>query len=78
MKRTTGQETLGRTLRAIREDSGLTQAEVAAKAGLLRQAVIRIEADKSDPAWSTVVKIAEAIGAEVSVQGLNEKRADKS
>lgn len=48
-------------LRALRERAGLSVDELAARAGLARAAVYKVEAG-SDPKWTTVLKLAEALG----------------
>lgn len=55
---------LGTTLRKAREAAGLRQDEVAARAGLSRMTVQRIEAGRIDPRMSTVVVLARALGLE--------------
>ena len=52
----------GARLRAFREAAGLTQKELAAAAGLGRLSVIRYEAGETEPSWSVVCRLAEAIG----------------
>lgn len=47
-------------LRELRRLSGLTQSELAQKAGLTRMAVQRIESNTSDPRLSTVQCLARA------------------
>ena len=53
---------MGKTAREIRLKKGLSQAEVAKRAGLSREYVNKIEADKYDPPLSTINAIAEALG----------------
>jgi transcriptional regulator with XRE-family HTH domain len=61
-KETTG---FGARLRSIREAKGLTQEQVAERAGMAYQAVARIErGDADNPTWKTVQKLAEALGVE--------------
>jgi transcriptional regulator with XRE-family HTH domain len=53
-------------LKALREEEGLTQEELAARAGLTVQRVFKLEQGyQSDPRWSTVCKL--AAGLDVSV-----------
>jgi len=49
-------------LRALREAAGLTQTELAERAGLHRQAIAKLELSEREPAWSTVVSLADALG----------------
>jgi transcriptional regulator with XRE-family HTH domain len=53
---------MGKTVRKLRQAKGLSQAEVAKRAGLSREYVNKIEAGKYDPPLSTINAIAEALG----------------
>ena len=55
----------GSKLRAIRAMRGITQAELASKAGISQTAVAEFEKDKRDLRTSTVVKLCEALGVQV-------------
>jgi transcriptional regulator with XRE-family HTH domain len=57
-----GDRELGRAVRRLREERGLTQEELASRAGTTFGTVSRVESAKSAPAWWTVRKIAEALG----------------
>lgn len=52
----------GRRLRELREAKGWTQAELGERAGLMYQAISRLERGAALPAWDTVLKLADAIG----------------
>lgn len=54
-------DTLPSTLRTIRIERGLSQAELAARAGISRQSLGAIEAGRVDPALSVVSAIAKAL-----------------
>ena len=56
----------GVRLRELRQQANLTQAELAAKAGLHRQAIAKFELGEREPHWSSAVALAIALG--VSVQ----------
>lgn len=58
---------LARKVRALREKRGMTQAELAAKAGTGQAAIARIEAGKSVPKLDLLARIASALGARLSV-----------
>ena len=51
-------------LRAAREASGKTQAQVAKDVGLSESQYQRIEYDKSEPGVRTAIRIAQALGTE--------------
>jgi DNA-binding XRE family transcriptional regulator len=52
----------GRCLRALREEAGLTQKELAKRAGLHPQGIVKLERGEREPAWATVLALAEALG----------------
>jgi transcriptional regulator with XRE-family HTH domain len=60
---------LGPILRAVREGSGETRERVAVTAGLSVGTLARIELDRSDPVWSTIVAIADALGLKLAELG---------
>jgi transcriptional regulator with XRE-family HTH domain len=56
----------GPKLRAIRNMRGMTQAELAHRAGISPVSVATFETGKSDMRASTVVKLCEALGVDVT------------
>jgi transcriptional regulator with XRE-family HTH domain len=52
---------LAAVLRRLREDRGVTQEALAARAGITTGSYARIELGQSSPAWSTVRQIAGAL-----------------
>ena len=56
----------GSKRRAIRALRGITAADLAAKAGISQTAVAEFEKDKRDLRTSTVVKLCEALGVQVT------------
>jgi transcriptional regulator with XRE-family HTH domain len=52
---------LGRAVRRLREERGLTQEELASRAGTTFGTVSRMESAKSAPAWATVRAVATAL-----------------
>ena len=53
---------LARVLRAAREAQGRSQEALAHDAGLTVTALARIERAQANPAWTTVLRITEALG----------------
>jgi transcriptional regulator with XRE-family HTH domain len=51
-------------LKALREARGLTQKQLAERADLHLGAVFKLEQGKREPAWSTVLALAEALGVD--------------
>jgi transcriptional regulator with XRE-family HTH domain len=51
-------------LRELREAAGLTQAQLAEKVGVGRDAVARWEAGVREPGWSYVLALGEALGVD--------------
>jgi transcriptional regulator with XRE-family HTH domain len=62
----------GQRLRELRERAGLTQGQLAERAGMHRQGIAKLELGEREPLWSTVQALAEALG--VSFEQLAEKR----
>lgn len=57
---------LSKTLKRIREAKGLSQKELAGSIDMAQPQYNRIESGKTDPSFSTVVKIAQALGLNLS------------
>jgi transcriptional regulator with XRE-family HTH domain len=55
-------QTLGVRLKQLREERGLTQERLALEADVTVSTLSRIERDAASPRWSTVSKIADALG----------------
>jgi len=53
---------LGKRLRALRLEAGLTQAEVARRTGIHRPNIARVEGGRHTPSLDTLNRLAEAIG----------------
>ncbi|WP_067668993.1 helix-turn-helix domain-containing protein [Nocardia miyunensis] len=59
---------LGAAVRDLRERTGLTQVELADRAGLKQPAVARLEAGGTMPTIPVLERIAEALGVRLSVE----------
>jgi transcriptional regulator with XRE-family HTH domain len=59
-------ERMARRLKILRRRRGLTQEALAAKAGLSRTYLARLETARQDPTLSTLVKLAKALGVPVT------------
>jgi transcriptional regulator with XRE-family HTH domain len=57
--------TLGQALRTMRQQRGLSQAEVAQRAGLPRLKVIHVEAGRPTVAAAAYARVAAALGAQL-------------
>lgn len=55
-----------RRLTALRERAGLTQAALADRAGLSRQAIGKLERGEREPTLETAVRLAAALGVPVT------------
>ena len=55
---------IGGRLKELRERNLLTQAELGVAAGVSRDQVSRIERDEVDPRFSTIRKLANALGVD--------------
>ena len=62
-------------IKVLRAERDWTQADLADKVGISRQAVISIEKYKYTPSWEWAFKIAEGFG--VSIDEVFEHREDK-
>ena len=60
-------QSIGAALRARRQEAGLAQSEVAARAGTSQSALSRIESGESEPSLSRLSRIAAALGCVVEV-----------
>lgn len=59
-----GSNSLAEKLKAIREKAGLSQYELAKRAGLSKQAISRLEIESYQTSWETVQRLAKALGIE--------------
>ena len=55
----------GPILKRLRETAGLSQRELAEKAGMHLFGVAKLEQELRDPKWSTVMVLAKALGVGV-------------
>ncbi len=55
---------IGTQLRAARERALLTQEELGTRAGVQPLTISRIETDKVEPRYSTIRKLAQALGVD--------------
>lgn len=58
------QRTAPGPLRLARLALGLTQADVAARSGVSREQIVRLEAGECDPTWRTALALGDALGRE--------------
>ena len=56
-------ESISDRLRRLRKAAGMSQDNLAERAGLTRVAIYRFEAGTREPAWETLQKLASALGA---------------
>jgi len=65
-KRDEGRTILGDRVARVRKGEGMTQKELSKSAGVGRVTISRIENGEQSPQYSTLEKLAEALGVEVS------------
>ena len=53
---------VGSTVRYYREQRGLTQEQLGARAGLVTSTIVKVEAEDVSPGFETTCKIADALG----------------
>ncbi|MFJ8224979.1 helix-turn-helix transcriptional regulator [Streptomyces griseus] len=68
---------IGRRLRELREDRGLTQIQLAERAGMDHKTVHRIEYAISDPSLSMLLGLADAIGVPLAELVRQDPQADQ-
>ena len=57
---------MGKRLKRLRVAKALTQAALAARAGLTREYISKLEAGKQDPSLTTISALAKALGVPVT------------
>lgn len=57
---------LGRAVRAIREERGISQVELANSTGLTQSWISHVERGARNPSWSNVVRLAAGLGVSVA------------
>ncbi|MCX7562351.1 helix-turn-helix transcriptional regulator [Xanthomonadaceae bacterium XH05] len=68
---------LGQALRQMRQQRGMTQAAVAALAGLPREKIVQIEQGRDSVALRAYVAAAEALGAELALRPVQRPTLDE-
>jgi transcriptional regulator with XRE-family HTH domain len=66
---------LGRAVRAIREERGISQVQLAEATGLEQSWISHVERGARNPSWQNVVRLAEGLGVSVAALAA---RADAS
>jgi transcriptional regulator with XRE-family HTH domain len=57
---------LGRAVRAIRRERGLSQVQLAEATGFIQAWISHVERGARNPSWENVVRLAEGLGVSVS------------
>jgi transcriptional regulator with XRE-family HTH domain len=60
------QRALGRAVRAIRTERGLSQVQLAKQTGFIQAWISHVERGRRNPSWSNVIRLAEGLGVSVS------------
>jgi transcriptional regulator with XRE-family HTH domain len=53
---------LGRALRLIRDEHGISQVQLAADTGFMQSWISHVERGARNPSWNNVVRLAEGLG----------------
>jgi transcriptional regulator with XRE-family HTH domain len=69
---------LAAVIRRLREENGLTQEDLAYEAGVTTGTLSKIERGLTNPAWTTVERIAGALGVSLGEFGAAVDRAEGS
>jgi len=64
--RTEPQASLGKAIKQLRNEQGLSQEELGLAAEIHPTWISHIESGRNNPAWGSVKRIAEALGVKVS------------
>jgi transcriptional regulator with XRE-family HTH domain len=59
-------QALGRAVRAIRDERGLSQVQLAEATGFIQAWISHVERGRRNPSWNNVVRLAEGLGVSVS------------
>jgi transcriptional regulator with XRE-family HTH domain len=70
------QPALGRAIRTLREQRGMTQEELAHAADTHPTWISHLESGRNNPAWGTVRRLAAALGVSVSELAALAERAN--
>jgi transcriptional regulator with XRE-family HTH domain len=70
-----GGDTFAGRLRELREAAGLTQQQLAERAGMQTNTIARLERAEREPAWKTAIALAQALG--VSCEDFLQEPADR-
>jgi transcriptional regulator with XRE-family HTH domain len=57
---------LGKAVRAMRTERGLSQSQLAEATGFMQSWVSQVERGARNPSWLNVVRLAEGLGVDVS------------
>jgi len=60
------QRALGRAVRAIRAERGISQVQLAVDTGFMQAWISQVEHGRRNPSWSNVVRLAEGLGVRAS------------
>jgi transcriptional regulator with XRE-family HTH domain len=57
---------LGEAVRAIREERGISQVQLAEATGFMQSWISNVEHGRRNPSWSNVVRLSQGLGISVS------------
>jgi transcriptional regulator with XRE-family HTH domain len=57
---------LGRAVRAIRDERGISQMQLAEATGFMQSWVSQVERGRRNPSWNNVARLADGLGVSVS------------
>src|SRR5262245_12365043 len=75
--RTMGGDSFASRLKRLREAAGLTQGELAERAGMNQFGIAKLEQGVREPTWATVQALAEALGVECTAFVVRGEKAGK-
>lgn len=71
-------QAVGARLKELRKARGFTQDEVARRTGIDQRHISKLESGTYDPRLSTIVRIAEALGARIHIRHPDQPHTDST
>lgn len=68
---------LGAVVKGRRKDLGLSQAEVAGRAGIARKSIVELEAGATQPELRLTLRVLESLGLSLTVEPTPQRRPKK-
>jgi transcriptional regulator with XRE-family HTH domain len=70
-------EAANQSREGLHDSAGWTQAELAQRAGIHKQAIVKLERGEREPAWSTLLALCDALGCDLNAFAVKPSRKIK-